>query len=241
MEAARSSGSAPAGLPPRSRRWYRWWYDHVQSVYYDALMVWCFLPFGGERRFRLELLEAVGFVPGERILEMCSGTGNATHAIARRAGPESTIVGVDLSVGQLRRAHRKVYAVPVTFAVMDAARTGFPDSTFDKVFIPHAVHEMPRALRMAVLREAHRVLRPRGTLVVLELDRPASVFCRVFVGFWFFYWLPFNFETPTRRDMLEHGVENEVRAAGFSGVTKRSLHAGAFQVVQGTATDVGRA
>ncbi|MFH1435051.1 MAG: hypothetical protein ABIJ56_04965 [Pseudomonadota bacterium] len=34
------------------RKICRWWYDHVQSVYYNLLMKWVFLPLGGEDRFR---------------------------------------------------------------------------------------------------------------------------------------------------------------------------------------------
>ena len=51
------------------------------------------------------------------------------------------------------------------------------------------------------------------------------------MGFWAFYWLPGNFETPTRRDMLKHGVVNEVKEAGLSNVRKYSSYKGAFQTV----------
>ena len=50
---------------------------------------------------------------------------------------------------------------------------------------------------------------------------------------WFFYWLPLNFETPTRRDMLRRGVANEVREAGFRTVSKTSVARGVLQTVVG--------
>jgi demethylmenaquinone methyltransferase/2-methoxy-6-polyprenyl-1,4-benzoquinol methylase len=220
---------------PRTRRLYRWWYDHVQSLYYDLLMLWCFLPFGGERRFRLELLRSIEFRPDERILEMCCGTGNSTLALASLAGAGSKITAIDLSVGQLRRALKKPYATEVSLFVMDASATAFTAHTFDKIFIPHALHEMSHQLRLEVLREAQRLLVPGGEVVVLELANPPSLLLRLFVGFWFFYWLPFNFETPTRRDMFRRGLENELREAGLGEVTKQSTHDGVFQVVRGVA------
>ncbi len=92
---------------------------------------------------------------------------------------------------------------------------------------------MPREIRLAVLAEARRVLGDDGRAIVLELDNPKSLWVRIFVGVWFFYWLPFNFETPTRRDMLKHGLAEELREAGFNRITKDSIYRGVFQVVQG--------
>jgi ubiquinone/menaquinone biosynthesis C-methylase UbiE len=89
---------------------------------------------------------------------------------------------------------------------------------------------------MDALREANRVLRPSGELVVLELDNPPRLSRRLFAGFWFFYWLPFNFETPTRRDMFRHGLATEVRAAGFTNIRKTNYFGSIFQVVQALAS-----
>jgi demethylmenaquinone methyltransferase/2-methoxy-6-polyprenyl-1,4-benzoquinol methylase len=215
------------------RESYKWFYDNVHSRYYDLLMKYCFLPFGGEIRCRDELVAPVEFSPGERILDMCCGTGGATFAIARRAGEGSEIIGMDLSAGQIRAAEKKHRLGNVSFIEGDAAGTGFQGEHFDKVFITHALHEMTRENRLQVLNEAKRVLKGRGKVIVLELNKPDSVFLRLFAGLWFFYWLPLNFETPTRRDMLKHGLANEVREAGFRKVRKTSTHRGVFQVVEG--------
>ncbi|MBC8233479.1 tyrosine-type recombinase/integrase [bacterium] len=67
----------------------------------------------------------------------------------------------------------------------------------------------------------------------MELDNPKRLWIRLFIGLWAFYWLPFNFETQTRRDMLKHGVVKEVQETGFKKVTKESKYQGVFQVVQG--------
>jgi demethylmenaquinone methyltransferase/2-methoxy-6-polyprenyl-1,4-benzoquinol methylase len=212
---------------------YRRFYDRVVCHYYDALIRWCFAPFGGERRIRQRLLDPVSFGAGELILDLCCGTGSATQAIAAATGETARVIGMDLSLGQVRRAHGKLYSADTRLLVADAAATSFHDAQFDKVLITHALHEMPRSARLAVLTEARRVLKPGGELVVLELDHPDSLLLRAFVWFWFFYWLPLNFETPTRRDMLRHGLANEVAEAGFHSVTRTRLAGGVFQTVCG--------
>jgi len=216
-----------------NRKLYRWFYDNIHSRYYDLLMRYCFLPFGGEAKCRAELMAPIDFSPGERILDMCCGTGGATLAIAGRAGEKGEIIGMDLSHGQLRRAKKKRDLSKVRFLKGDVASTELEDSLFDKVFITHALHEMPRETRLEVLTEAKRILKDRGRVIVLELDNPESIFVRLFAGLWLFYWLPLNFETSTRRDMLKHGPANEVREAGFKNVRKLSKFRGVCQVVEG--------
>ena len=44
-----------------SKRTYMWFYDHVHSHYYDVVMKYCFLPFGGETKCRDELLDPVEY------------------------------------------------------------------------------------------------------------------------------------------------------------------------------------
>ena len=45
--------------------------------------------------------------------------------------------------------------------------------------------------------------------------------------------VPFNFETPTRRDMLKRGLENEMKKVGFENIKKISSHRKILQVVEG--------
>jgi ubiquinone/menaquinone biosynthesis C-methylase UbiE len=92
---------------------------------------------------------------------------------------------------------------------------------------------MPREIRLKVLCEAKRILRENGEVIILELDNPENIFVRFIIGFWFFYWLPFNFETPTRRDMLKRRLATEVEEIGFKSVVKQSWFHGVFQVVPG--------
>ncbi|MHC4165864.1 MAG: class I SAM-dependent methyltransferase [Planctomycetota bacterium] len=212
---------------------YKWWYDHIESKFYDLLIKAIALPLGGEARLRREILEPVSFEPGEKILEMCCGTGGATIYISEKAGAACEIVAVDLSSGQLQRARGKKYSCPTEFVEGDVTGTAFDSNSFDKVFITHAIHEMYREDRLKTLKEARRVLKQNGQVVVLEIDDPPSLWVRLLFGFIAFYWLPGNFETPTRRDMFKRGLDNEVRESGFVDVQKYSIRRGVLQTVTG--------
>ncbi|MHC4328261.1 MAG: class I SAM-dependent methyltransferase [Planctomycetota bacterium] len=216
-----------------NRKRYKWWYDHVESKFYDLLIWWLALPFGGEAKLRREILEPVSFGPGEKILEMCCGTGGATVFISEKAGAGCEIVGIDLSSGQLERAGRKKYSCPTQFVEGDVTDTAFDSDSFDKVFITHAIHEMYREDRLKTLKEARRVLKQKGQVIVLEIDNPPNVWVRLLFGFLAFYWLPGNFETPTRRDMFKRGLDNEVKESGFVDVKKYSIRHGVLQTVVG--------
>jgi ubiquinone/menaquinone biosynthesis C-methylase UbiE len=217
-----------------SRKSYKWYYDNIQSRKYDFLAKIWFLPFGGEGRFREDLINHIQFSPKEKILDMCCGTGGVTFVIDRKAGKESEIIGIDLSSGQIEKAKKKNKSENIQFLEGDVSKTGFDDNEFSKVFISHALHEMTKDIRQQVLTEAKRILRDKGQVIILELDNPESIFIKIFIGFWFFYWLPFNFETPTRREMLKYGLVREVEEAGFSSITKVSKFFKVFQVIEGT-------
>jgi demethylmenaquinone methyltransferase/2-methoxy-6-polyprenyl-1,4-benzoquinol methylase len=212
---------------------YKWMYDHLESRVYDVGLRWFLLPFGGERRFRREMTSALDFTPGERVLDLCCGTGSSSAAIRERAGSSCRLVGADLSRGQLAKAARKPACQPIALVEANAACTPFASESFDCVVIPHALHEMPRETRVAVLREAERVLKRNGRVAVLELDDPPSRIRRILLGAWLLYWLPYpiNFENPTRRDMVRHGLQCELAAAGFEKIRKVSRYHGTMQVL----------
>jgi len=215
-----------------NRKFYKWFYDNIHSKYYDLLMWWCFFPFGGEQKVRDKLLSKVSFKKGDKILDMCCGTGNETFAIAKHADKSVIIKGMDLSDGQIKMARSKNKFPNVSFQAMDAAKTSYSNDEFDKVIVAHALHEMPRDVRINVLKEAKRILKRGGTVTILDMDNPPSFWTRLLIGFVWFYWLPFNFETPTRRDMLKRGLLKEVQEAGFVAASKTNMFKGVFQVVQ---------
>jgi len=108
---------------------------------------------------------------GERALDVCSGTGDLSFALAR-AG--AAVVGADFCAEMLALARRKGGRVagPVRpeFVVADALRLPFAAGTFDVATIAFGIRNVSDPV--GGLREMMRVCRPGGRIVVLEFCRP---------------------------------------------------------------------
>ena len=99
-----------------------------------------------------------------RLVEFGCGTGFYTEVLARRA---NSLVATDISPGMLDVAEQRVNAPNVTFRAEDCQRTSLPDGKFDTAFIGLVIHFTVPDRTVA---EMYRILRPGGTLIVVNLD-----------------------------------------------------------------------
>jgi demethylmenaquinone methyltransferase/2-methoxy-6-polyprenyl-1,4-benzoquinol methylase len=117
--------------------------------------------------------------PAGRVLDVATGTGDLAFALA--AAGLGEVVGLDISPGMLAEARRKAEspraAASVRFELGDAAALPFADASFDAVTVAFGVRNF-EDLEVG-LRELARVLRPGGTLAVLELGTPRSRLLRL--------------------------------------------------------------
>ena len=106
---------------------------------------------------------------GERVLDLCCGSGELTRELARQA-PDAHITGADFASKMLAIARQKDGAHPYIEA--DALALPFADAEFDAVSVAFGVRNFEDTRRG--IREINRVLRPGGRLLVLEFMRPTS-------------------------------------------------------------------
>ena len=102
-----------------------------------------------------------------RLVEFGCGTGFYTEVLARKA---DTVLATDISPGMLDVANQRVNAPNVTFQAEDCQRTSLPDGAFDTAFISLVIHFTVPEHTVA---EMYRILRPDGTLIVVNLDPQA--------------------------------------------------------------------
>lgn len=147
----------------------------TMSVFYDLLDVIYFHYY--ENSPRKAVLETVG--GQDRVLDLCTGT--AANAIRiSQALPETKIVGVDISKDMLRVAKEKIkkeHIKNIKLYLMDATNTKFKNKCFDKVLLSLVLHELQEPLAEAILKEAKRVLKDDGRIIVTEWEL-SNVFWR---------------------------------------------------------------
>lgn len=115
----------------------------------------------GEARGRSRVIELAALRPGMRVLDLACGPGTLSGRMAALVAPGGELVGVDLAAGMIALASQSVPAA--RFEVMDMEQLTLPDASFDVAVCGHGLQFAPDLAR--ALREAHRVLRPRGRLV----------------------------------------------------------------------------
>ncbi|MGW2093472.1 class I SAM-dependent methyltransferase [Promicromonospora sukumoe] len=107
--------------------------------------------------------------PGESVLDLGCGTGNLSLAVLR-AQPAARVTGLDPDASALRVAARKASRrrVPLTLVQGFADRLPVDDGSLDHVVSALALHHVPDDARVRFGHEAHRALRPGGTVTIVD-------------------------------------------------------------------------
>jgi SAM-dependent methyltransferase len=125
---------------------------------------------GHDQAYRADVLDLAGIVAGQHVLDIGCGTGTQAIATWRRVQPGGTVIGLDISRNMLAAARRKASRAQaeIDFREADAAQLPFESDRFDAVTITTVMHMIPNERQRLCLREAARVLRRGGRLLVID-------------------------------------------------------------------------
>jgi demethylmenaquinone methyltransferase/2-methoxy-6-polyprenyl-1,4-benzoquinol methylase len=161
-------------------------FDRIAGLY-DRLNTVMTAGLHHEWRRRAGELTRLG--PGDRALDVATGTGDLAFELARRVAPGGEVIGADFSEGMLEIARSKAARrggqeqAGTTFEYANALSLPFRDGEFDAVTVGFGVRNFSDLERG--LRELVRVARPGGRVVVLEITTPQRPPLSTFFSLWF--------------------------------------------------------
>ena len=199
--------------------------NHIMSLSIDK--IW--------RKKAIRKIKDAGDSP--RVLDVACGTGDFSIAIAKAIW-NGKVIGVDISKEMLEVMRRKVLKNNlesiISQEVGDGENLRFPEDSFDRVVNAFGIRNFED--RDKGLKEALRVLKPGGRLVILELSRPQNRIIRWFYDLYFlnilpkiggkvsgdkkaYMYLPASVKAfPGKKEFMEL-----MREAGFANITHRAL------------------
>jgi demethylmenaquinone methyltransferase/2-methoxy-6-polyprenyl-1,4-benzoquinol methylase len=166
-----------AGTLPETQ--VRAMFDRIAGVY-DAMN--SVMTAGMHHRWRERAADLAQVGPGDRVLDVATGTGDLAVELSRRVGPAGAVIGSDFSERMLELAREKG-GDGIDFEWGNALDLNYPDDSFDATTVGFGARnfsDLPQGLG-----EMTRVVRPGGRVVVLEITTPQKPPLSFFFRAWF--------------------------------------------------------
>jgi demethylmenaquinone methyltransferase/2-methoxy-6-polyprenyl-1,4-benzoquinol methylase/phosphoethanolamine N-methyltransferase len=134
------------------------------------------ITLGKAPAIRRQTAELAQIKPGDVVLDVGCGTGELTLQARARAGTGGQVYGIDPVPAMIEVSRQKVAQTErnIHFQVGVIEELPFPDNHFDVVLSSLMMHHLPDELKQRGLVEIYRVLKPGGTLMIVDFKRPTS-------------------------------------------------------------------
>jgi demethylmenaquinone methyltransferase/2-methoxy-6-polyprenyl-1,4-benzoquinol methylase len=215
--------------------------------------------FGQDPRWRRTMIQALDASPGDRVLDVATGTGLVAGALVKRSG--CSVIALDQSEDMLAQARRRVAASAllrerVTLMRGEAEQLPFSDGEFDGLTFTYLLRYVDDPA--ATMRELARVVKPGGRIASLEFGVPSRRLLRLAWRLYTWAGLP-ALGRLVSRDWYEVGrflgpsiagfyeryplqrVVELWEEAGIAAVRARRMSLGGGVVIWGVRSDVSRA
>jgi demethylmenaquinone methyltransferase/2-methoxy-6-polyprenyl-1,4-benzoquinol methylase len=169
-----------------------WVRDHFDSIARKYDFMNTLLSFGIHYRWKRQAVRLLGLQGGDRVLDVCGGTGDLSVLAVKKTGPPGLVVLYDINRKMLAagkgKATNRAYRKQIAYVQGDAETIAFGAQTFDAALVGFGIRNLTHPEQG--FREMYRVLKPGGRFLCLEFSQPTAPLFRWLYDFYSFRLMP---------------------------------------------------
>ncbi len=166
--------------------------QHFESVARQYDFMNTLLSLGIHYSWKRTAVRMLGLRPGQKVLDVCGGTGDLALMAAAGTGAKGRVCIYDINRAMLAAGQRKITQSPlgrrIALVQGDAEYISFPDNYFDAAMVGFGIRNVTDMKRG--FAEMHRVLAPGGKMMCLEFSKPTAAVVRWLYDVYSFYAMP---------------------------------------------------
>jgi demethylmenaquinone methyltransferase/2-methoxy-6-polyprenyl-1,4-benzoquinol methylase len=183
------------------------------APYYDSILD--LLTFGQYAEFQKRAVKILSPEKGDKILDLCSGTGRVASWMAAIVGDEGEVVGLDITESMVKVAKERYGGLRnLIFQQRDVTKPWDYQNYFDGIFTSFAIHELPEKKRLGALEHSYLALKEKGRMVIADFNPQVSGIARTISRIFFnlFERENFNFFSFNQNEMLKRVGFKRIRS-----------------------------
>jgi demethylmenaquinone methyltransferase/2-methoxy-6-polyprenyl-1,4-benzoquinol methylase len=216
----------------------QWVRKHFNTVAEKYDLMNTLLSFGIHHLWKRTAVRMMALNPGDRILDVCGGTGDLAILAARNAGASGRVIVYDINRAMIEVGRHKINgSLPgkcVWFVQGDAEHLPFPDGYFDAALVGFGIRNVTHM--DLGFKEMCRILKPGGKMMCLEFSKPTAPLFRWLYDLYSFHFMPLlggivtgshkaymHLTESIRTFVLPDKLAGMIEQAGFSRIIIRKL------------------
>ncbi len=216
----------------------QWVLRHFNTVAKRYDLMNTLLSFGIHHLWKRTAIRSMNLNPGDRVLDVCGGTGDLAILAAKSVGRSGQVIIYDINRAMIEAGVHKITYLPtkkrIWFVQGDAEYVSFPDEYFDAAMVGFGIRNVTHMDQG--FKEMCRVLKPGGKMMCLEFSKPTSPLFRWLYDVYSFHVMPaigeiiagsskayLHLTESIRTFALPNELTALLKQVGFSTVAERKL------------------